>query len=68
MTVETPVVSTSLPGRMRASLAGELRQAWPAQRFPYLAGAALIVAGLAAWLVVGGAWQGSEGLGIRAGG
>jgi hypothetical protein len=61
MAMEASAVSTSLPGRMRASLAGEWRQAWPAQRFAYLAGAALIVAGLthlAAWLVVGGAWQG----------
>jgi hypothetical protein len=61
MAMEAPVVSTSLPGRMCASLAGEWRQAWPAQRFAYLAGAALIVVGLAhlaAWLVVGGAWQG----------
>jgi hypothetical protein len=46
---------------MRASLAGEWRQTWPAQRFAYVAGAALIVAGVAhgaAWLVAGGAWQG----------
>jgi hypothetical protein len=52
-------VSTSLPGRMPASLAGEWRRAGPAQRFAYVAGGALIVAGLAhlaAWLVVGGAW------------
>jgi hypothetical protein len=40
MAVEAAVVSTSLTGRMRASLAGEWRQAWPAQRFAYLAGAA----------------------------
>jgi hypothetical protein len=61
MAVEVQVVSTSLPGRMRVSLVGEWRQAWPAQRFAYLAGAALILVGLAhlaAWLVVGGAWQG----------
>ena len=61
ITVEAAVVSTSLPGRMRTSLAGEWRQAGSAQRFAYLAGGALILAGLAhlaAWLVVGGAWQG----------
>jgi len=61
MAVEAPVVSASLAGRMRAALAGEWRQAGPAQRFAFLVGAALIVAGLAhlaAWLVVGGAWQG----------
>jgi hypothetical protein len=46
---------------MRASLAGEWRQAWPAQRLAYAVGGALILVGLghlAAWLVVGGAWQG----------
>jgi hypothetical protein len=46
---------------MRASLAGEWRQARPTQRFAYLVGGALMLAGvayLAAWLVVGGAWQG----------
>jgi hypothetical protein len=40
-----------------ASLAGEWRQARPAQRFAYLVGGALMLAGvayLAAWLVVGG--------------
>ncbi len=55
------LVFASLPGRMRASLVGEWRQAGPAQRFAYLAGGALILAGLAhlaAWLVAGGAWQG----------
>ncbi len=59
--MEASVVSTSLPGRMRASLAGEWRQARPAQRFAYLIGAALVLAGLAhlaAWLVADGAWQG----------
>src|SRR5262249_36388261 len=59
--MEAQLVSASLPGRMRASLAGEWYQARPAQRFAYLAGAVLILAGLAhlvAWLVVGGAWQG----------
>jgi hypothetical protein len=46
---------------MRASLAGEWRQAGPAQRFAYLVGGALILVGLAhlaAWLLIGGAWQG----------
>jgi DNA-binding CsgD family transcriptional regulator len=46
---------------MRASLAGEWRQARPTQRFAYLVGGALMLAGVAypaAWLVVGGAWQG----------
>ena len=59
--MEAQLVFASLPGRMRASLAGEWYQARPAQRFAYLAGAVLILAGLAhlaAWLVVGGAWQG----------
>src|SRR5262245_10490113 len=59
--MESQLVSASLPGRMRASLAGEWYQARPAQRFAYLAGGVLILAGLAhlaAWLVVGGAWQG----------
>ena len=59
--MEALLVSASLPGRMCASLAGEWRQARPAQRFAYLVGGALILIGLAhlaAWLVVGGAWQG----------
>jgi hypothetical protein len=46
---------------MRASLLGDWQQARPAQRFAYLAGGALILVGLAhlaAWLAVGGAWQG----------
>jgi len=47
---------------MRALLVGEWREAeQPAQRLGYLAGGALIVAGvvhLAAWLAVGGTWQG----------
>jgi hypothetical protein len=56
-----PVVFTSVAGRMRGSLADEWRRAGPAQRFACLAGGTLVVAGLAhlaAWLVVGGAWQG----------
>jgi hypothetical protein len=60
MAMGAELVFASLPGRMRASLVGEWRQAGPAQRFAYLAGGALILAGLAhlsAWLVVGGAWQ-----------
>lgn len=59
--MEAPVVSTSLPGGMRASLVGEWRQARPAQRLGYVVGGALILVGLAhlaAWLAVGGAWQG----------
>src|SRR5262245_2086393 len=59
--MEALLVSASLPGRMCASLAGEWRQARPAQRFAYLVGGALVLVGLAhlaAWLVVGGAWQG----------
>jgi hypothetical protein len=59
--VEAPVVSPSLPARMRASLLGEWRQARPAQRLGYLVGGTLILVGLAhlvAWLAVGGAWQG----------
>src|SRR5215813_7678462 len=59
--MEALLVSASLPGRMCASLAGEWRQARPAQRFAYLVGGALILIGLAhlaAWLVIGGAWQG----------
>jgi hypothetical protein len=59
------VISPSLPGRMRASLAGEWRQAGPAQRFASLVGGTLILVGLAhlsAWLVLGGAWQGPVSL------
>src|SRR6266508_4327815 len=59
--MEAPLVSTSLPARMRASLLGDWQQARPAQRFAYLAGGALVLVGLAhlaAWLAVGGAWQG----------
>jgi hypothetical protein len=59
--MEAPMVSTSLPGRMRASLLGDWHQARPAQRFGYAVGGALILVGLAhlgAWLVVGGAWAG----------
>jgi hypothetical protein len=59
--MEAPMVSPSLSGRMRASLAGEWRQARPAQRLAYLVGATLILVGLGhltAWLVLGGAWQG----------
>lgn len=51
----------TLPARMRASLLGYWSQARPAQRFAYLVGGALVLAGLAhllAWLVVGGAWAG----------
>jgi hypothetical protein len=46
---------------MWASLLGDWRQARPAQRFASLVGGALVLVGLAhlaAWLVVGGAWQG----------
>jgi hypothetical protein len=63
--MEVSVASPSLPGRMGASLAGEWRQARPAQRFAYLVGGTLILVGLAhlaAWLVVGGAWQGPVSL------
>jgi hypothetical protein len=59
--MQAPMISTSLPARMRASLLGEWHQARPAQRFDYLTGTALILVGLAhlaAWLTVGGAWQG----------
>src|SRR6266511_5952026 len=59
--MEAPLVSTSLPARMRASLLGDWQQARPAQRFAYLAGGALVLVGLAhlaAWLAVGGARQG----------
>jgi len=55
------MVSTSLPGRMRASLLGSWHQARPAQRFGYVVGGALVLVGVAhlvAWLAVGGAWQG----------
>jgi len=56
--MEAPLVSPSLPARMRTSLLGDWQQARPAQRFAYLAGGALILVGLAhlvAWLAVGGA-------------
>jgi len=46
---------------MQTSLFGYWRDARPPQRFAYVVGAALIVAGLAhlaAWLLVGGAWAG----------
>jgi hypothetical protein len=59
--MEASVASPSLAGRMGASLAGAWRQARPAQRFAYLVGGTLILVGLAhlaAWLVLGGAWQG----------
>jgi hypothetical protein len=59
------VVSASLAGRMGASLAGAWRQARPAQRFASLVGGTLVLVGLAhlaAWLVVGGAWQGPVSL------
>jgi hypothetical protein len=59
--MEAQPVSPSLPGRMWASLAGAWRQARPAQRFAYAVGSCLILVGLAhlaAWLAVGGAWQG----------
>jgi len=61
MAMDAQVVSAPVAGRMRASLAGEWRRAGAAQRFAYAAGAVLIAAGLAhlaAWLVIGGAWQG----------
>ena len=61
MAMEVAVVSTSVPGRLPVSLAGEWLRAGPAQRFACLAGCAFMLAGvahLAAWLVVGGAWQG----------
>ena len=63
--MEASVASPSLVGRMGASLAGEWRQAGPAQRFAYLVGGTLILVGLAhlaAWLVLGGAWQGPVSL------
>jgi hypothetical protein len=59
--MDAQLVSTSLPDRMGASLAGAWRQARPAQRFASLVGGTLVLVGLAhlaAWLVVGGAWQG----------
>ena len=55
------MVATSLPHSMRVSLLGYWRDARPPQRFAYLVGAALILAGLAhltAWMVVGGPWAG----------
>jgi len=55
------MVSTSLPGSMRASLLGNWHQARPAQRLGYVVGGALVLVGVAhllAWLAVGGAWQG----------
>src|SRR5262245_26724902 len=58
--MEAQLAPPSLPDRMRASLAGEWRRAGPAWRFACLGGA-LVFVGLAhpaAWLVVGGAWQG----------
>jgi hypothetical protein len=63
--MEAQLVSSSLPGRMWASLLGDWRQARPAQRFASLVGATLVLVGLAhltAWLVVGGAWQGPVSL------
>jgi hypothetical protein len=42
-------------------LAGDWRQARPALRFGYVVGGTLVLVGLAhlaAWLVLGGAWQG----------
>jgi hypothetical protein len=59
--IEPTKGSITLPARMLASLLGYWRQARPAQRFAYLVGGALILVGLAhlaAWLAVGGAWQG----------
>ena len=61
MVMGAELASASLPGRMQASLVGEWRQAGPAQQFAYLAGGALMLAGVAhgaAWLVAGGAWEG----------
>jgi hypothetical protein len=58
---EPAVGVASLPAGMRASLVGAWRQGRPAQRFGYLVGGALVLVGLAhlaAWLAVGGAWQG----------
>jgi len=58
--MEAQLASPSLPGRMRPSLTGAWRQAGPAQRFASLVGGALVLVGLAhlaAWLVLGGAWQ-----------
>jgi hypothetical protein len=59
--MEAQLVSPSLPGRMWASLLGDLRQARPAQRFAYAVGSCLILVGLAhltAWLAVGGPGRG----------
>jgi hypothetical protein len=50
---------------MGASLLVDWQQARPAQRFAYLVGGTLILVGLAhlaAWLVLGGAWQGPVSL------
>jgi len=61
LSAELKPVATSLPARMQTSLFGYWRDARPPQRFAYVVGAALIVAGLAhlaAWLLVGGAWAG----------
>jgi hypothetical protein len=59
--LEASTASMSLLGRMRASLVGYWHEARPAQRLGYVVGGVLVLAGLAhlaAWLVVGGAWQG----------
>jgi len=44
MAMEVAVVSTSVPGRLPVSLAGEWRRAGPAQRFACLAGCAFMPA------------------------